>query len=141
MMPSETNPATGCCITSINGRKLIRTSAIAASEPSKPARGTIRRIVPERGAAASLKRPLASSVQMPMCQALCAAASSSRPSLKPALKAGPSTKNTMPSVLGVSIPRGMAVMPLFPVVCANRMQMHVKIKSPTSTPTAVPGSM
>ena len=54
---------------SSNGRKLISTSAIAASDPSSPARGTLFLIQPENGAHASLKIPDARSIVMPKNQA------------------------------------------------------------------------
>ena len=54
--------------------------------------------------------------------------------------AGPSTKKTMPNVLGVSSPSGMAVMSERPVRRASRKAIQVKIRSPTTTPTAVPGT-
>ena len=46
---------------------------------------------------------------------------------------------TEPNVLGVSSPSGMAVTSCRPVLRASRNAMAVKIRSPTSTPTAVPG--
>ena len=46
---------------------------------------------------------------------------------------------TEPNVLGVSSPRGMAVTSDRPVRRARRNANAVKIRSPASTPTAVPG--
>jgi hypothetical protein len=50
------------------------------------------------------------------------------------------TRNTIPKVLGVSRPRGIAVTSLLPVFLASRKASHVKSRSPTTTPTAVPGT-
>ena len=58
-----------------------------------------------------------------------------------AWKAGPSTKKIMPNVLGVSSPKGMAVMVLRPVCRASRNASQKNSRSPTSTPMAVPGIM
>ena len=77
---------------------------------------------------------------IPTCQACRAAASRSRPEANEAAKAGPITKNTIPKVLGVSSPNGMAVTSLRPVVRASRKAIQVNNKSPTTTPTAVPGT-
>ena len=76
---------------------------------------------------------------MPRNQACCAAASGSSPRPSAAWKAGPMIRITEPNVLGVSSPRGMAVTSRRPVRRARRNAMAVKIRSPTSTPTAVPG--
>ena len=49
MTISDANPATGWPAMSSSGRKLISTRAIAASDPSSPARGTSRRTQPLNG--------------------------------------------------------------------------------------------
>ena len=57
------------------------------------------------------------------------------------LYTGPSTRNTMPMVEGVSSPRGMAVTSCRPRRRARRKARAVYNRSPTSTPSAVPGTM
>ena len=113
--------------------------AMAASEPSSPARGTTLRTQPLTRAQASLKIPEASSMAMPRNQACRAAASAARPRPSAAWKDGPMIRITEPNVLGVSSPRGIAVTSVRPVLRARRNAIAVKIRSPTSTPTAVPG--
>jgi len=87
-----------------------------------------------------LKKPLATIEHIPTCQAWRAAASSARPPSRAARKAGPSTKNTIPKVLGVSRPKGMAVTSVRAVRRASRKAIQVNNRSPTTTPTAVPGT-
>ena len=114
-------------------------SAIAVSEPSSPARGTRLRTRPQIGAQASLKIPEASSIVSPKNHACRAAASAARPRPSAAWNEGPMIRITEPNVLGVSSPRGMAVTSDRPVRRARRNAIAVKIRSPASTPTAVPG--
>ena len=52
-----------------NGNMLINTKATAASEPSKPARGKMRRMWPDTREQASLNRPLVVRAHMPNFQA------------------------------------------------------------------------
>ena len=140
MMPSATRPASGEAKISSRGRKVISASAIAVRLPSRAALGTSRRTGPATNAQASLNTPLATMEHIPMCQARRAAASWSMPPATASAKAGPITKNTIPNVLGVSRPSGIAVMSPRPVRRASWKAMAVKIRSPTTTPTAVPGT-
>ncbi len=140
MIANATSPTIGVWSTSTRGRKLINTRAIAVSEPSSPARGTIRRIQPEPAAQASLNRPLSKIAQMPMCHVWRAASSIGSDS-RAWRKAGPRTKKTIPNVLGVSRPSGMAVTSCRPVRRAKRSAMAKNNRSPTRTPIAVPGTM
>jgi len=114
--------------------------AIAASEPNRPARGTTRRNHPDPSAQANLNSPLIKIEQIPICQVKTAACSTDIVSLA-AKKAGPNTKNTMPNVLGVSSPSGIAVTSSRPVRFASRSAIQKKMRSPTRTPIAVPGTM
>ena len=135
-------PGSGCAKMSSIGMKLIKTNAIAASEPSSPARGTDDRIQPQIGAQASFSKPLSTKHQMPMCQVRSAASASLSPNTsRPAKKDGPSTKKIMPNSDGVSIPSGIAVTSSRPVFRASRNASQKKAMSPTSTPSAVPGTM
>ena len=140
MIPSDTRPASGEEKISSSGRNVIRARAIAVRLPSSAARGTSRRTGPATNAQAILKTPLATIEHMPMCQARRAAASWSIPPATASAKAGPITKNTIPNVLGVSSPSGIAVTSVRPVRRASRKAIQVKITSPTMTPTAVPGT-
>ncbi len=139
MIASETKPATGKAAMSSRGRKLMIARAIDASEPSSPARGTSARKRPLIGAQASLKMPEASSMVIPRNQACWAAASAARPRPSAARNDGPMIRITEPNVLGVSSPSGIAVTSCRPLRRARRNAIPVKIRSPTSTPTAVPG--
>jgi len=139
-MPRATRPATGDVKISSSGRNVMSASAIAVRLPSRAARGTSRRTGPAMKAQAILNTPLAMIEHMPMCQARLAAASWSMPPATASAKAGPITKNTIPNVLGVSSPSGMAVMSLRPVRFASEKAIQVKSRSPTTTPTAVPGT-
>ena len=118
--------------------------ATAVRLPSSPARGPSRRIGPASGAQASLKTPLATIAHIPTCHACRAAASnaSGDASAEPraARNAGPITKNTMPNVLGVSRPSGIAVTSVRPLRRASPSAIQVKARSPNTTPIAVPGT-
>ena len=83
--------------------------------------------------------PEASSIVSPRNQACWAAASGARPRPRAAWNEGPMIRITEPKVLGVSSPNGMAVTSDRPVRRARRKAIAVKIRSPASTPTAVPG--
>ena len=102
----------------------MMTSAIATSEPSSPALGTMRRIAPLTVAQTSLKTPEARIMAIPTNQACRAAESGSRPRALAARKAGPRIRNTAPKVLGVSRPSGMAVTAR-PVFLASLQAMKV----------------
>ena len=137
---SATNPATGCAAMSSSGRKLMITSAIAVSEPEQPgprddpadpaadsgagqledARGQDHRDAQEPGVPRRRRRGRARGAVA-------------------ARNAGPMIRKTAPKVLGVSSPSGIAVTSRRPVRRASRNAIAVKIRSPTSTPTAVPG--
>ena len=114
---SAVRPTTGEFKISIKGRKLIKTNAIAASDPSSPALGRAFRIQLEPNAQIALKIPLMKMQQMPMCHAYFCAKNSCSSVRLPSpprsafifINAGPRTKRTIPKVLGVSRPRGMAV--------------------------------
>ncbi len=76
---------------------------------------------------------------IPTNQACRAASSGSSPRWRARTKAGPRIRKTTPKVLGVSRPSGIAVTSDRPVRFARRKAITVKIRSPTITPTAVPG--
>ena len=54
---------------------------------------------------------------------------------------GPSTPNTIANSVGVSIPNGIAVTSSRPVRRISLTASHVYARSPTSTPSAVPGTI
>ena len=54
---------------------------------------------------------------------------------------GPSTPNTIAKRVGVSMPKGIAVTSVRPVRRMRRTASHVYARSPTSTPSAVPGTI
>ena len=62
------NPGSGRLRISPRGRKLISTNAIAASEPSKLARGTVLRMKSVAGAQTIFSTPLITMHQIPMYQ-------------------------------------------------------------------------
>ena len=80
--------------------------ATPAIEPSRAARGTIRRTQSPANARTSLKAPIATVTPMPIFHA---STGSPVRSL-----AGPSTPNTIPNSEGVSMPNGIAVTSLRP---------------------------
>src|SRR5437667_115465 len=55
--------------------------------------------------------------------------------------AGPSTPNTIANRVGVSMPNGIAVTSSRPVRCRSLTASQVYARSPTSTPSAVPGTI
>ena len=114
---------------------------MAVSEPKSPARGNSRRTHPEPTEQANLNKPLINMEQIPMCHVWMAASCSAMPAALAAKNAGPRTKKTMPNVLGVSSPKGMAVTSPRPVFFASCRASQKNSKSPTMTPTAVPGIM
>ena len=78
-MPSEARPTSGDSKISRSGRNVINARAMAARLPSRPARGTSRRMEPATKLQSTLKIPLATIAHMPTCQAWRAAASCSMP--------------------------------------------------------------
>lgn len=103
----------------------MMTSAIAVSDPSSPARGNDRRISPQRGAQASLNAPEARIIAIPRYHACLAAAAGSRPLAFAPTNVGPITRKTVPKVLGVSSPSGIAVTSVRPCRRASRKAMAV----------------
>src|SRR2546425_1588549 len=115
------------------GRNAIRRIATPAMEPSRAARGTTRRAQSPPNARPTLARPIASVAAMPTFHA-----STGSPV---AAIAGPSTPNTIANRVGVSMPNGIAVTSSRPVRCRSLTASQVYARSPTSTPSAVPGTI
>ncbi len=91
-----------------------------AIEPSRPARGTCRCTSAPKNDSTNFSTPITTSEAMPSCQvAIAAACSSMPPCLKPR-KAGPSTSNAMPMLVGASSPSGIAVTSSLPRRRARR---------------------
>ena len=72
-----------------------------------------------------MKTPEARSIATPIIQACSAAASGASPRLVAATYDGPMIKKTLPNVLGVSKPRGIAVTSDRPVRLASWIAMTV----------------
>jgi hypothetical protein len=98
---SDTRPTRGSPNTLRAGRNAMRSVATPAMEPSRAARGTTRRAQSPVKASASLSAPIVIVTPMPIFHARTASPVRSL--------AGPSTPNTMPKSVGVSIPNGIAV--------------------------------
>ncbi len=108
------------------GRNAISARAMAASEPSNPARGTSRRTRLPIGAQITLNTPTSTSTVRPTCQANIIARSwSSFSSVRAICSAGSSTSSATPNVLGVSRPSGIAVTSLRPVRRARRKAIQL----------------
>ncbi len=91
--------------------------ATPAIDPSSAARGTIRRTQSPAKARTSFVAPMPTVTPIPIFQARIGSRVSSI--------AGPSTPNTMPKSDGVSMPKGIAVTSVRPVVRINRSASHV----------------
>src|SRR3989441_1106866 len=115
------------------GRNAIRRTATPAMEPSSAARGTTRRAQSPTKARPTLARPIASVATIPTFHA-----STGSPV---ATITGPSTPNTIANRVGVSMPNGMAVTSSRPVRRPSLTASQVYARSPTRTPSAVPGTI
>ncbi len=103
----------------------MRARAMAAREPSNPARGTQRRTALPKGASATLKTPINKRTMTPTRQAKNIASSCDRPLPLASCNTGNRMKNATPNVLGVSSPSGIAVTSGLPVRRANRNAIQV----------------
>src|SRR5438552_632022 len=130
---SATRPTSGSRRILSVGRNAIRRIATPAMEPSRAARGTTRRAQSPTKARPTLARPIASVATIPTCHA-----STGSPV---AAITGPSTPNTIANRVGVSIPNGMAVTSSRPVRRPSLTASQVYARSPTRTPSAVPGTI
>src|SRR5436190_11714281 len=130
---SATRPTSGSRRILSVGRNAIRRIATPAMEPSRAARGTTRRAQSPPKARPTLARPIASVAAIPTFHA-----STGSPV---AVITGPRTPNTIANKVGVSIPNGIAVTSSRPVRCRSLTASQVYARSPTSTPSAVPGTI
>src|SRR2546427_182572 len=130
---SATRPTSGSRRIFSIGRNAIRRTATPAMEPSSAARGTTRRAQSPTKARPTLARPIASVATIPTFHA-----STGSPV---ATITGPSTPNTIANRVGVSMPNGMAVTSSRPVRRPSLTASQVYARSPTRTPSAVPGTI
>ena len=133
MSPRDRNPTSGSAMTLSIGRKAIRRMDTPAIEPRRPARGTMRRTHSPEKARASLATPIATVTPIPTFQASTGS--------RVASIVGPRTPNVTAKSDGVSMPKGIAVTSRRPVSRASLSASHVYQRSPTRTPSAVPGMM
>src|SRR5439155_555061 len=130
---SATRPTSGSRrILSVGGNGLRRTRT-PPIEPSSAARGTTRRAQSPAKARPIFVRPMASVAAIPTFHA-----STGSPV---AAMTGPSTPNTIANRVGVSMPNGIAVTSSRPVRCRSLTASPVYARSPTRTPSAVPGTI
>ena len=101
-------PTSGRPKMSTSGMKPMSARPMPASDPSRPAWGTIF-CTQRRRTRATLMTPIMTMVAMPMYQVIIAASWTGMPPALRDTNAGPSTTSAMPMVDGVSSPRGMAV--------------------------------
>src|SRR5439155_1130044 len=130
---SATRPTSGWRRILSVGRNAIRRPATPPIEPSSAARGTTRRAQSPAKARPIFVRPMASVAAIPTFHA-----STGSPV---AAMTGPSTPNTIANRVGVSMPNGIAVTSSRPVRCRSLTASQVYARSPTRTPSAVPGTI